>query len=100
MKASEIKEAASAYIENDVSWTDEPSRDTALNCRTDFKAGALWMQSHLRDRIKLAMGTLWDEDEIIGSLWLGSTAICLIKAALEMEPEVDAPIPFDGEENK
>lgn len=61
------------------------------------KKGALWMQDVIRDRIKLAMGALWDEDEITGSLWLGSTAICQIKAALEIEPEVEGLIPFDGE---
>jgi hypothetical protein len=94
MKASEIKEAALSGIPADLLIDFEAEYQNRQN---DFEAGALWMQAHLRDRIKLAMGALWDEDEITGSLWLGSTAICLIKAALEIEPEVDPDIPFDGE---
>lgn len=93
MKASEIKEAAKEYwwpVSDAWTYNSPETRDC-------FEAGALWMQGVLRDRIKTAMGALWDEDEITGSLWLGSTAICLIKAALEIEPEVDESIPFDGE---
>jgi hypothetical protein len=96
MKASEIKEAAKKHQASIWPPNMYPASavDGPMEC---FKVGANWSREYLRDRIKLAMGALWDEDEITGSLWLGSTAICLIKAALEIEPEVDAPIPFDGE---
>lgn len=94
MKSSEIKEAAGKYVAEHV-W--EIDYECDFCAEKGFQAGAKWMQDHLRERIKTAMGALWDEDEITGSLWLGSTAICLIKAALEIEPEVDESIPFDGE---
>lgn len=94
MKASEIKEAAGKCVAANV-WVIDHHADNAA--RTAFEVGANWSREYMRDRIKLAMGALWDEDEITGSLWLGSTAICSIKAALEIEPEVDPDIPFDGE---
>ena len=49
MKRSTIEAAASAYIANDVSWTDEPPRETMINCRTDFKAGARWALLQVRE---------------------------------------------------